>query len=93
MVVACLKEKMEEEVEVGVVGWEIGFCVQGRGCFFQAEEGIRDAQESHGLGDIYKRQANTVESDAGRLVCKPAGIGCRGECVVPVVEDLSLIHN
>ena len=25
--------------------------------FFQAEDGIRDAQESRGLGDVYKRQA------------------------------------
>ena len=24
--------------------------------FFQAENGIRDAQESRGLGDVYKRQ-------------------------------------
>ena len=24
---------------------------------FQAEDGIRDAQESRGLGDVYKRQA------------------------------------
>ena len=26
--------------------------------FFQAEDGIRDAQESRGLGDVYKRQQN-----------------------------------
>eukprot|EP00658_Telonema_sp_P-2_P023012 TRINITY_DN1921_c0_g2_i1.p1 TRINITY_DN1921_c0_g2~~TRINITY_DN1921_c0_g2_i1.p1 ORF type:complete len:284 (-),score=81.99 TRINITY_DN1921_c0_g2_i1:422-1273(-) len=26
--------------------------------FFQAEDGIRDAQESRGLGDVYKRQAS-----------------------------------
>ncbi len=25
--------------------------------FFQAEDGIRGAQESRGLGDVYKRQA------------------------------------
>ena len=25
-------------------------------CFIQAEDGIRDAQESRGLGDVYKRQ-------------------------------------
>eukprot|EP00658_Telonema_sp_P-2_P052052 TRINITY_DN40203_c0_g1_i1.p1 TRINITY_DN40203_c0_g1~~TRINITY_DN40203_c0_g1_i1.p1 ORF type:complete len:134 (-),score=23.90 TRINITY_DN40203_c0_g1_i1:35-436(-) len=25
--------------------------------FFQAEDGIRDAQESRGLGDVYKRQS------------------------------------
>ncbi len=24
--------------------------------FFRAEDGIRDAQESRGLGDVYKRQ-------------------------------------
>eukprot|EP00658_Telonema_sp_P-2_P081290 TRINITY_DN8293_c0_g1_i8.p1 TRINITY_DN8293_c0_g1~~TRINITY_DN8293_c0_g1_i8.p1 ORF type:complete len:232 (+),score=67.32 TRINITY_DN8293_c0_g1_i8:33-728(+) len=27
--------------------------------FFQAEDGIRDAQESRGLGDVYKRQFHT----------------------------------
>ncbi len=27
--------------------------------FFQAEDGIRDAQESRGLGDVYKRQDYT----------------------------------
>eukprot|EP00658_Telonema_sp_P-2_P053107 TRINITY_DN41534_c0_g1_i1.p1 TRINITY_DN41534_c0_g1~~TRINITY_DN41534_c0_g1_i1.p1 ORF type:complete len:125 (-),score=11.25 TRINITY_DN41534_c0_g1_i1:207-581(-) len=27
--------------------------------FFQAEDGIRDAQESRGLGDVYKRQKNS----------------------------------
>eukprot|EP00658_Telonema_sp_P-2_P014095 TRINITY_DN15343_c0_g1_i2.p1 TRINITY_DN15343_c0_g1~~TRINITY_DN15343_c0_g1_i2.p1 ORF type:complete len:162 (-),score=20.62 TRINITY_DN15343_c0_g1_i2:248-733(-) len=27
--------------------------------FFQAEDGIRDAQESRGLGDVYKRQCET----------------------------------
>ena len=27
--------------------------------FFQAEDGIRDAQESRGLGDVYKRQGQT----------------------------------
>ena len=31
--------------------------------FFQAEDGIRDAQESRGLGDVYKRQPlSTVKS-------------------------------
>ncbi len=28
--------------------------------FFQAEDGIRDAQESRGLGDVYKRQSSTT---------------------------------
>eukprot|EP00658_Telonema_sp_P-2_P074345 TRINITY_DN63544_c0_g1_i3.p1 TRINITY_DN63544_c0_g1~~TRINITY_DN63544_c0_g1_i3.p1 ORF type:complete len:280 (+),score=58.20 TRINITY_DN63544_c0_g1_i3:77-916(+) len=29
--------------------------------FFQAEDGIRDAQESRGLGDVYKRQSSATE--------------------------------
>ena len=33
------------------------------GCFFfQAEDGIRDAQESRGLGDVYKRQIDRGSS-------------------------------
>src|SRR5678815_5912856 len=28
--------------------------------FFQAEDGIRDAQESRGLGDVYKRQVDKI---------------------------------
>ena len=36
-------------------------------CFFQAEDGIRDAQESRGLGDVYKRQAH------GRSIIRGAG--------------------
>ena len=28
--------------------------------FFQAEDGIRDAQESRGLGDVYKRQSHAT---------------------------------
>ena len=28
--------------------------------FFQAEDGIRDAQESRGLGDVYKRQVEEL---------------------------------
>ena len=31
--------------------------------FFQAEDGIRDAQESRGLGDVYKRQVDGREVD------------------------------
>ena len=29
--------------------------------FFQAEDGIRYAQESRGLGDVYKRQVGKLE--------------------------------
>ena len=35
--------------------------------FFQAEDGIRDAQESRGLGDVYKRQDLIKAVEAGRL--------------------------
>ena len=33
-----------------------GECIRIVFFFFQAEDGIRDAQESRGLGDVYKRQ-------------------------------------
>ena len=36
-------------VTIAVERWSLVF-------FFQAEDGIRDAQESRGLGDVYKRQ-------------------------------------
>ena len=40
--------------------------------FFQAEDGIREAQESRGLGDVYKRQdqlsGNAAAFTAGRLM-------------------------
>ena len=35
--------------------------------FFQAEDGIRDAQESRGLGDVYKRQARPLDEIDPRL--------------------------
>ena len=31
----------------------------------KAEDGIRDAQESRGLGDVYKRQASLLRTSAG----------------------------
>ena len=39
--------------------------------FFQAEDGIRDAQESRGLGDVYKRQVGELPTGA------QSGIGSR----------------
>eukprot|EP00658_Telonema_sp_P-2_P019415 TRINITY_DN1765_c0_g1_i23.p1 TRINITY_DN1765_c0_g1~~TRINITY_DN1765_c0_g1_i23.p1 ORF type:complete len:726 (-),score=121.96 TRINITY_DN1765_c0_g1_i23:137-2314(-) len=38
--------------------------------FFQAEDGIRDAQESRGLGDVYKRQVVSTQS-TGTDGCRP----------------------
>ena len=52
-------------VSISCVGRKIQMPVTGHGVrvdrtcndfFFQAEDGIRDAQESRGLGDVYKRQ-------------------------------------
>eukprot|EP00658_Telonema_sp_P-2_P015105 TRINITY_DN15790_c0_g1_i7.p1 TRINITY_DN15790_c0_g1~~TRINITY_DN15790_c0_g1_i7.p1 ORF type:complete len:102 (-),score=39.65 TRINITY_DN15790_c0_g1_i7:425-730(-) len=40
--------------------------------FFQAEDGIRDAQESRGLGDVYKRQ---IMKDA-EMCMKEYDINC-----------------
>ena len=41
--------------------------------FFQAEDGIRAAQESRGLGDVYKRQVSfTIEKMAAMASIAPA---------------------
>ena len=40
--------------------------------FFQAEDGIRGAQESRGLGDVYKRQ-HIDSTWSGRPLRPPAG--------------------
>ena len=39
--------------------------------FFQAEDGIRDAQESRGLGDVYKRQP--IGTTTNLMVFTPGG--------------------
>ena len=38
--------------------------------FFQAEDGIRDAQESRGLGDVYKRQGEAQTRQMAQYVVK-----------------------
>ena len=45
-----------------IVSWMCRVCF-----FFQAEDGIRDAQESRGLGDVYKRQPFDSPSDRERV--------------------------
>ena len=62
--------------------------------FFQAEDGIRDAQESRGLGDVYKRQAT-----AWAIAAASAGTGGSRRRTVSLVRSrdqanrvLSLIH-
>ena len=63
--------------------------------FFQAEDGIRDAQESRGLGDVYKRQiVNRYDPPQAvgidRLV---NAVTVEKEYGLPAcVVDLSLIH-
>ena len=63
--------------------------------FFQAEDGIRDAQESRGLGDVYKRQSmdstdglarGTEVEGMGQPISMPVGDGVKGRLF------LSLIH-
>src|SRR5665254_29028 len=38
-------------------------------CLVQAEDGIRDAQESRGLGDVYKRQIPAFPAEPGCPNC------------------------
>ena len=62
--------------------------------FFQAEDGIRDAQESRGLGDVYKRQ-EMGDGDLLRLLASDAVIArVDPEQKLRIVQvlRLSLIH-
>mgnify|MGYP003381700951 CR=1 FL=1 len=36
--------------------------------FFQAEDGIRDLVRSRGLGDVYKRQGQMLETGAEQIM-------------------------
>ena len=63
--------------------------------FFQAEDGIRDAQESRGLGDVYKRQTGAMAVADGLAVAL-ADIG-QAEYGLAIfrtdeIDELSLIH-
>ena len=63
--------------------------------FFQAEDGIRDAQESRGLGDVYKRQALDSVADPGNLgtiLRTHDSVGGQGVILLDQSTDLSLIH-
>ena len=67
------------------------------GCcfFFQAEDGIRDAQESRGLGDVYKRQEIDIKVMAQKNVSS-ALLGGEGVFQIQLIGTgvviLSLIH-
>ena len=62
--------------------------------FFQAEDGIRDAQESRGLGDVYKRQPRHCVTN--QRACPGISWLLLAEVVAVVTNrpiwDLSLIH-
>ena len=60
--------------------------------FFQAEDGIRVAQESRGLGDVYKRQAVVASPGAPFVegVEVKASSLCSHASAHPLI--LSLIH-
>ena len=63
--------------------------------FFQAEDGIRDAQESRGLGDVYKRQALALTFGVILSLSRNADeLSSEDETrtAVAQVEELSLIH-
>ena len=62
--------------------------------FFQAEDGIRDAQESRGLGDVYKRQA-LGGLEGGRIGIAAQSVGMARsafEVALDYAKQLSLIH-
>src|SRR5665254_20549 len=62
--VAFIESKATESKPLKTNTWAL----LSRIFFFQAEDGIRDAQESRGLGDVYKRQ-NEIYGVAGESSC------------------------
>eukprot|EP00658_Telonema_sp_P-2_P083142 TRINITY_DN8927_c0_g1_i4.p1 TRINITY_DN8927_c0_g1~~TRINITY_DN8927_c0_g1_i4.p1 ORF type:complete len:241 (+),score=44.28 TRINITY_DN8927_c0_g1_i4:112-834(+) len=58
--------------------------------FFQAEDGIRDAQESRGLGDVYKRQINAEYGEG----CAPVNnFICPSDRPSPIFATFCTIIN
>src|SRR5674536_394425 len=62
--------------------------------FFQAEDGIRDAQESRGLGDVYKRQAlgraaSGVGSGGGTVLGGLGALGVTAATLTTVLKSTS----
>src|SRR5674536_376385 len=60
--------------------------------FFQAEDGIRDAQESRGLGDVYKRQAICLRVVFLTMVFPPVFNAVTTKLARILTRSLSLIH-
>ena len=64
-------------------------------CFcFQAEDGIRDAQESRGLGDVYKRQQHHLHGGSNRryATVREAASTAARHLKSSTFHRLSLIH-
>ena len=56
--------------------------------FFQAEDGIRDAQESRGLGDVYKGQFIGL----GLGIAGGVALALNIDVVVPFIERMLGVH-
>src|SRR5665254_29340 len=54
--------------------------------FFQAEDGIRDAQESRGLGDVYKRQMSAI-------VVRPYPFATNSSCAAARMRRRCLLYT
>eukprot|EP00658_Telonema_sp_P-2_P079693 TRINITY_DN7772_c0_g1_i6.p1 TRINITY_DN7772_c0_g1~~TRINITY_DN7772_c0_g1_i6.p1 ORF type:complete len:332 (+),score=93.17 TRINITY_DN7772_c0_g1_i6:11-1006(+) len=67
--------------------------------FFQAEDGIRDAQESRGLGDVYKRQVSTQSTGVRSILHMsqpsfvPKLIGAAQAAVITIGPYVAEIHS
>ena len=63
--------------------------------FFQAEDGIRDAQESRGLGDVYKRQVFTWQGAvvAATVAALPLVIQTVRVSLSEVSRDVCLLYT
>ena len=63
--------------------------------FFQAEDGIRDAQESRGLGDVYKRQSGLFAVEKKKFLFAQSSWLLNNQWTVSQISfvlTLSLIH-
>ena len=64
--------------------------------FFQAEDGIRDLVRSRGLGDVYKRQADTLKIPHQIELNRSSANSSEEMLPAPIlrqaIEKLSLIH-
>ena len=71
-----------------------GLVVTVWGCFFRAEDGIRDLVRSRGLGDVYKRQAvSTGDPGSGGAPAIFVAGGSASPSQERSADDvLSLIH-